>query len=360
MAFLPDIKTPDEVKKLTMSKVKAEYNKIAAVYAKIIEREIIFCDKCGEPFSKYNFYTDKRCAMGYRPICKECVQKVVEQRVKPRDEPNITKESFKEGLKLLDRPYIKKLYDDCMNNSGVDTGERSKRSVFSSYMTQLLTLPQHRNDRIKCYADSDRDDDDDDGAFTSQVNENSRFVKTGRKRFGEEQSPAQLYFLEYHYEDFLSRYEVNLKSQEVLIQEVVYKMLELKEARLQHKETSKLDKDLQDLMGSLNMKPSQNNSELFNDAKTFGQMIDEQEKEKPIPEPEGVFKDIDHIAMLVDGFFRGHLVKMMGIKNAWSQFYDRIMEKYTVKKSSDVEEDDEDIFNDYFGNELNKELENYG
>jgi len=35
------------------------------------------------------------------------------------------------------------------------------------------------------------------------------------------------------------------------------------------------------------------------------------------------------------------------------------MEKYTVKKSSDVEEDDEDIFNDYFGNELNKELENY-
>jgi hypothetical protein len=80
--------------------------------------------------------------------------------------------------------------------------------------------------------------------------------------------------LESQYEDFLSRYEINLKSQEILVEEIVFKQLELKEARLHHKETSKLLKDLQDLMTSLNIKPSQSNSDQLTDAKSFGQLID--------------------------------------------------------------------------------------
>lgn len=162
--------------------------------------------------------------------------------------------------------------------------------------------------------------------------------------------------MESQYEDFLTRYEINLKSQEILVEQIVFKMLELKEARARHKETSKLLKDLQDLMTSLNIKPSQSNSDQLTDAKSFGQLIDLWEKEQPVLEPEGPFKDIDHIGMLVDGFFRGHLVKMMGLKNAWSQIYDKLMDKYTVKVSSEVEdEEDEDVLNRMFGAELDKE-----
>jgi hypothetical protein len=60
--------------------------------------------------------------------------------------------------------------------------------------------------------------------------------------------------------------------------------------------------------------------------------------------------------MLVDGFFRGHLAKMMGLKNAWSQVYDQVLRKYSVEVSSDVEdEEDEDVLNRMFSAELQKE-----
>ena len=50
---------------------------------------------------------------------------------------------------------------------------------------------------------------------------------------------------------------------------------------------------------------------------TFGQLIDKWEQEKPIPEPDEEFKDVDKIGLYIDVFFKGHLSKMMGLKNAF-------------------------------------------
>ena len=359
MAFLPEAKTPDEIKRMSVVKVRPEYNKLAKIYNKIVNGDIRFCIDCGQPISKHGFYEDFRYGSGLNPVCKDCITRIVEQRTKNRDEPNITKESFKKGLEILNKPFIISLYNSCLENAVLDNGERSKRNAQAAYISQVSSLQQYRG---KTWNDSDIEDDIGNDELPEEVveakiNENSRLIKAGRKRFGDEQSINDIFYLETQYEDYVSRYEINLKSQEVLVEEICYKQLELKEARISHKETSKLLKDLQELMTSLNIKPSQSNSDQLTDAKSFGQLIDIQEKDKPIPEPEGPFKDIDHIAMLVDGFFRGHLAKMMGLVNGQSNIYDSLMDKFTVKKTADEDdEDDEDFLSRWFGSELNKEL----
>ena len=89
---------------------------------------------------------------------------------------------------------------------------------------------------------------------------------------------------------------------------------------------------------------------------TFGQLIDKWEQEKPIPEPEEEFKDVDKIGLYIDVFFKGHLSKMMGLKNAFSALYERYIAKYTVKKPEyDEDVDSEVLFDKIFGKSIDEE-----
>ena len=134
------------------------------------------------------------------------------------------------------------------------------------------------------------------------------------------------------------------------------KELEINKAQRSNKDTKELDKTLQDLMTSMSLKPNQNNSNALTEAKTFGQLIQKWESEKPIPVPEGEFADVDKIGLYIDVFFKGHLSKMMGLKNAFSSLYDRFMSKFTVTRPEYKEDaDTEMLFDQIFGSQIDKE-----
>ena len=59
---------------------------------------------------------------------------------------------------------------------------------------------------------------------------------------------------------------------------------------------------------------------------------------------------------LVDTFFKGHLAKMMGLKNGYSALYDSYMDKYRAKKKTyEEEENSEALFDQIFGGQINEE-----
>ena len=108
-------------------------------------------------------------------------------------------------------------------------------------------------------------------------------------------------------------------------------------------------------MTSLQIKPSQNNSNALTEAKTFGQLIAKWEETKPIPEPDEDFKDVDHISEYVDVFMRGHLAKMMGLKNGYSEKYDSYIAQYSAKKHEYTEEEaSQSMYDQIFGGEINE------
>ena len=96
-------------------------------------------------------------------------------------------------------------------------------------------------------------------------------------------------------------------------------------------DTKDLDKTFQDYLDTANLKPKQNNLDALSDAQTFGTLLAKWENERPLPEIDEELKDVDKLGLYIDVFFRGHLAKMMGLKNGLSNLYNKFIKKYTKK-----------------------------
>ena len=355
MAFLRQAKTPEEIKTIGVAATRNAYNTLAEDYNKIIDYKYLFCHKCGNFLAADTFYSDDRFATGKFCICKRCIMNMVEQRKDNRSEPNETKESVQRVLQLMDLPYIDSFYEDCIKGAYDESKEKNRTSPFATYNTAIRSLPQWKGMKWK---DSEFDEDHVDDV--DEFNENSRIVKQAKKRFGKNYNVADLVFLENEYQDWIKRYACDTKAQEVLFKRICCKELEIDKAQKQGKDTKEMDKTLQDLMGSLQVKPNQSNSNALTEAKTFGQLIgrweDEYDGGKPIPEPDEDFKDVDKIGLYIDVFFKGHLAIMAGIKNAFSRLYDKFIAKYTVTKPQYNEDtDSEELFDQIFGAKIEDE-----
>lgn len=278
---------------------------------------------------------------------------MVEQRKNDKDEPNETKDSVRSVLRMLDLPYLNDVYENCIKGAEDGVKERNRHSPFATYIVMLKSLPQYRGMH---WENSEFEEEYYDLESDEDINENSRIYKQAKKRFGKGYSPQDLIFLETEYQDWIKRYACENKAQELLFKRICFKELEIDKAQKSGKDTKELDKTLQDLMGSMALKPNQNNSNALTEAKTFGQLIQKWENEKPIPEPEGEFADVDKIGLYIDVFFKGHLSKMMGLKNAFSSLYDRFMQKFTVTRPEYKEDaDTEMLFDQIFGSQIDKE-----
>ena len=352
MAYMPQAKDEQEIKALSVSNVRKEYLKLAEAYNKMIDNKVLKCPICNEFISTYEgFYTDKRYATGYFPECKKCVKAQVEQRTNSRQEPNETVESVQKMLLKMNLPYIDSLYKAQVKNVADASSEKNRHSAFAQYIVAIKSLPQYNT---KTWADSEFAPDDDTNPDYEQK-EVKKTIKAGRKRFGNYPN-EDLMFLENEYQDWTTRYACESKAQELLFKRICFKQLEIDKAQKAGRETKDMDKTLQELMSSLSVKPSQKNSNSLTESMTFGQLIDQWEQEKPIPEPDEEFRDVDKIGLYIDVFFKGHLSKMMGLKNAFSALYERYIAKYTVNKPEyDEDADSEVLFDKIFGKSIDEE-----
>ena len=345
MAFLPTAKTDEAIKRTPVSDVRKEYSKIAEYYNKIVNHDIIFCKLCGRPLVSKAFYVDTRYADNRSIYCKECLVKIAGNQKTDKDPLQETPESIKNALRLIDKPFINSVYDSAKATVTNGSGERPKESIFAVMVTMLASLPQYRGLTFK---DSDVLDSD---TANTEFKINRRLVEAGRKRFGD-YSEKDLMFLEKEYEDWTLRYPCDSKSQEVLFQRLCCQELAASEIEKKGGSTKDIDKSIQDTMTALGIKPSQSSAEAMADNLTFGQMIEKWEAEKPIPEPDEEFKDVDKVGSYIDIFFKGHLSKSMGLRNVFSAAYDKFMEKFSVKKPEMDDESEEMLFNQIFGSNL--------
>lgn len=108
---------------------------------------------------------------------------------------------------------------------------------------------------------------------------------------------------------------------------------------------------LNTLLGSLSLKPSQNKDDGDSAAETtpMGVWVGRWENMRPLPETDPELRDVDGIVRYIETWFKGHLSKMLGYKNAVSKMYEDEIGKYRVERPRYNDEDDEEVFNDVFG-----------
>ena len=169
---------------------------------------------------------------------------------------------------------------------------------------------------------------------------------------GNSYSNEDLMFLENEYQDWITRYECNTKAQETIFERLAFKKWEINKATKAGQNTKDLDKTYTDLLASINILPRQNADNGLDSSLTFGQLIEQWESTRPIPEPDPEFADVNHIAKYIKTWFKGSLARSLGIDNGYSKEYDDELQKYTVKKQ-DYSEDDEsdDIYKSVFGDD---------
>lgn len=108
---------------------------------------------------------------------------------------------------------------------------------------------------------------------------------------------------------------------------------------------------LNQLLGSANLKPAQKKADEADagfDTTPMGVWIARWEKDLPIPEPDPEFKDVDNIVRYIEIWFKGHLSKMVGLKNSYSKMYEDEINKLRVERPEFEDEDDEAFFVDIF------------
>ena len=347
MAFLKQAKTEDEIKKLTVAGVKKSYNELAQDYNKLINLDYIYCPQCNDFITRNNFYKSNDTSSGINHTgCKKCLLKSATDYDKKNGIYKDNKQKVKKTLMLMDLPFIEDVYDAALADVTNAVNEKNRGTAWQQYMVMIQSLPQYRGlhwENSEFKVNSEYDDE-------YEVKENQKIIKKAKKRFGPGYSNEDYMFLENEYQDWVTRYECETKTQEIIFQRIAFKTWEIMKATRNGQPTKDLDASLQSLLSSGDLLPRQDKNNSASDSLTFGQLIDKWENEQPIPEPTDEFKDVDRIGLLIDVFFKGHLAKMMGLKNAFSRTYENFMKKYTVNKPEyDEDTDSEILFDQIFG-----------
>ncbi len=348
VATLRQPRTEKEIRKLSVNNVREEYINLSVDYNRIINNDVLLCPKCGKwQATTTSFYMDKKYVTDRFPICKRCIMAMVEQRERDDDEPNETKESVQKVLQLMDKVYDDEFYDSCVKGALDGMQEKTRNSPFATYITSILSLPNWKGMTWKDSKFGDSADTPD------EIRLNQKTIKAAKKRFGSGYTNEELMFLEGEYQDWQSRYECNTKAQEEVFENLAICKLLKRKALTAGKPTKDIDAQITNWMNTGAVQPKQNSMDAFSDAQTFGTLIQKFEEERPCPEIDPDFQDVDKIARYIDTYYKGHMCKMLEIDNNFSHLYEEEMRKYTVDKPQyDDEEDSESIFAKIFGAQL--------
>lgn len=314
-------------------------------YSKEDEPTFYKCPVCGAPYKKLDdsfpaSQSELYAGWSYHlPICKKCMDKLFEHytAVYGGDEDV----AIRRICEKFDIYYCASL----LNASRKITKNRSRIHTYIS----RANLTQYAGKTFDTTLDEERVE----GVIeTLDDVKDSKIAKLKTvKFFGVGFDDEDYPFLEDEYKDWTTRHECNTKAQEEIFKQICYAQLDILKAKKAKLPTKDLTKTLQDLLATANLQPKQTKDNTLAEQNTFGTLIRKWENEKPIPEPDPEWKDVDGIAKYITVYFLGHLCKMMGIKNSYSRMYETEMEKYKVDKP-EYEDDDEALFDAVFGGEL--------
>lgn len=307
--------------------MRKEYKKIADIYNKIVNEDLVYCPHCGQ-WKKVDtaFYSSVRSPDGIEHYaCKECI--INDCTDKDKDGNRIdNKEKTVDTFKKLDWYFDEKVYNEQLVKISERIGEKVRGTAVQQFIVMLKSLPNWTG---LSFSDSVfLNEDDEIINLTSKRKPRKEIIKL----FGSGFTTEDYLYLQDQYDDWCARTEVDSKSQQTYIVRICFKLLDIYKAQKSGKDTEKLDKSLNELLAAANLQPRQNVGNAATDSLTFSQLIQKWELEKPIPQPDPELCDVSGIGKKIRVWFGGWLANALGLDVPQSQEYLEEVEKYTVTK----------------------------
>lgn len=133
----------------------ADYRRENQELTELVEDGVrcIMCDKL-KFRDKFYTNTDPRCASRVGCVCRECARKIALQTDEEGVEHEPTKESVQLALFYLNKPFLNKLWDASVDESGNENLSRRKSNVWTAYiknvaMEQYNGMGYDKSDHLK-------------------------------------------------------------------------------------------------------------------------------------------------------------------------------------------------------------------
>lgn len=317
------------------------------------------CFYCGNEYVETNYYSSNSefyNNTGKIPYCKQCIERFYRQYYERyTNEGCLTPE--KKAVQRLCMVFDVYYREDIFNSSMNKIRESNMNiSPMAQYM-KMIQLNQYN--RYKETYENTISEAEQENRVMSVISNLSEEITVDQKTvdfFGSGFTNDDYDFLKREYEDWTARHECNTKAQEEVFKDICFNRLQNLKALRIGEDTKDITASFQKMLDAGKLQPKQNAGDTTADNQTFGTLIDKWENERPLPEIDEELKDVDNIALYINIFFKGHLSKMMGLKNGLSNLYGKYMKKYTVEKPEYDSDDDSDaLFDAVFGGGLKDE-----
>lgn len=327
----------------------------------IVTPATLHCLCCNKEFNSNDFYdsdSELHESIGKIPYCRECLDKFYKhyyQSYKDKGYPDSDRRAIERICMMLDLYYSDNIFDGAVRLS---EKESHKNAPFISFYLRQVKLYQYRGKNYdntihdKHKEIKDRESVVDIGAKNENNNEE---IDIAIKLFGNGFEKDDYLFLYHEYSDWTVRHECNTKAQEEVFKQICLTQLGLIKAARSGDDTKTKDLAVQyqKWLDTGKLQPKQSSGDTTAETQTFGTLIDKWENTRPLPEIDEELRDVDSIGLYLDVFFRGHLAKMMGLKNGLSNLYDKYIKRYTVTKPEyDEDDSNEAAFDAIFGSSL--------
>lgn len=324
------------------------------------------CSRCGTKYSRRKGYFPVSYAVlhkgtGHIPICKDCIDTMYNTYLA---QCKNAKDAVRQMCRKLDLYWSESVYEIVIRKS-------TTRTIMTQYIAKINTVTYAGRSYDDTLSEEgtlwDFNPEPDDSSYceysnTSQV-ESLETPEEIITFWGSGYSDEMYRELEERRQYWMSKFQEGIEldvGTEALIRQICALELDINRDRIAGKSVDKSVNALNNLLGSANLKPTQQKADgdSAQENTPFGVWIRKWETQRPIPAPDPELEDVDGIIRYISIWFFGHLCKMLGIKNAYCRLYEEEIAKMRVDRPEYEDEDDETLFNDIFGGNNFVEEEN--
>lgn len=296
-------------------------------------RTLLYCRKCQKKKKTEDFYVTtnpKIDSNGYMSICKECCGEIF-------DFYNSVYKNVENAIYETCRDLDIAFKYDCVKSAQahlITLEENGKKatSIFGWYKSKISSIYADKGENLRF-----KDSDELERKYKTSTGDTSEseVTKDMVDFWGEGFTDVEYFYLDAQFNSYLDNYEVDSPVLYKLFQQACYEELNIRNARMKRNDVSGHLKTLQSILGDASVKPNQETGANATDANTYGMWIKKLEDERPVSEPSEEWADVDGIKKLIRVYFLGHLCKIMGIKNEYSEEYEAEMAKFRVEMPSE-------------------------
>lgn len=302
-----------------------------------MDSEKAVCSRCGQAYGRRvgNFQTSYAAlykGVGYLPICKTCVDAMYTDFLTQCDSP---KDAVRQMCRKLDLYWNEDVFETVQKKN-------TSRTIMSQYNQRINSIS---------YAGKSYDDTLKEEGVLWLFNPKSEdgVDKDVAAFWGPGYTPTMYAELEQRRAYWMSRLPdgVDLDiGTEAIIRQICSIEIDINRDRAAGRNVEKSIAAFNQLLGSANLKPVQRKQDDVDASLAevpMGVWLYRYENERPLPEIDDDLKDVNGMRKYVFTWM-GHLCKMLGLKNAYSQLYEDEIAKYSVEKPEYDGDDDESFF----------------